>query len=125
MKNKIVVVDSRISSKSEKRLIESGYDVKKITPDYRFDEPISAHPDIFMVNVARIWLHDTAVHNIFINANAEIELGREAVKSDKYIYPFDVEFNCIQIGNHLICNKKYTNNKVINTTTTILYTVNF
>lgn len=115
MSSKIVVVDSRISSESENCLIKLGYTIRKISPDPRFDEPISAHPDIFMVNIAGKWLHDTAVHNAFTISEAEIKLNREAIKSDKYIYPYDVEFNCIQIGNHLICNKKYTNKIVIET----------
>ena len=113
MMNKTLVVDSRISVNSLKRLESMGFDVIKIPQNSCYDTPISAHPDIFMTRIGERWFIDASVHQMFtFIAKSEI-VRRGQAPSEKYKYPDDVYLNCVQVGKYLICNKKHTSREVV------------
>ena len=111
--NKTLVVDSRISAESLKKLESMGYNAIKLPQNLLFDAPISSHPDIFMTQIDGKWFIDDAVHELFIFMSEFEIVSRGQAAKEKYKYPKDVFLNCVQVGKYLICNKKHTCKEVI------------
>lgn len=114
MNKKILAVDSRISENSLIKLNEIGYNIIKIPPNPKFDSAVSAHPDMFIVKIGNKLFADNCVKGLFTFLPDVTILNREAAASENlYRYPGDIEFNCVQVGKNLICNKKHTHSEII------------
>jgi len=114
MMNKYLAVDYRISSKSEISLLKMGYKLIKIHQSNSLEYPVGAHPDMFMTKIDEYLFVSGTVHNLFTNFGSKIIICNREVSEDHCLrYPYDIEFNCVQVGNKLICNKKYTNRTVV------------
>ena len=111
MKNNFLVVDYRIYDESCQKLEQMGYELIKLQSVNGFDEPVSAHPDMFMVNLCGKLFYDNNVCN-YLKIKDASPLSRTNVR-EQYRYPFDIEFNCAPVGNNLICNKKHTNSEIL------------
>lgn len=114
MKNKLLAVDCRLSYKSERNLEKMGYKLVKIPENAGFDSPVSAHPDMFITKIDDCLFVDSGIHDLFTNADAQIiGCSREVCDGNFRKYPYDIEFNCVQVGDKLICNKRYTNKTIL------------
>ncbi len=113
--NKYLAVDSRISNDSEITLIKMGYKLIKVPQIEYLDTAVSAHPDMSMARINDVLFISSDVHESFISIGEKTVIcNREgSAGEDKLNYPRDIEFNCVQVGNKLICNKKYTNSKIL------------
>ncbi len=114
MKNKQLIVDCRISEKSEKCLEKMGFELIKIPQCNLFDNPVSAHPDMLMTKINNVLFIDSSIHDLFTTKSVKfVERGGEVKNNETLKYPYDIEFNCVQVGDKLICNKKYTNEVIV------------
>ena len=111
--NRTLVLDSRASDLTKKTLISMGYNIVYMPKNKCFDEAICAHPDIFMTEICGTWFIDNAVKEMFTFLDSAIFCEREVPDNEKMKYPFDCAFNCVQVGNHLICNQKITHKNII------------
>lgn len=107
------MVDNRIYKRSADFLIKSGYSLVNIQRVSGFDLPISSHPDIFVTKIFDRIFADRAVNNLFTIKKGIEFCEREVPSVDNIKYPYDIAFNCVQVGNNLICNKKYTHSRII------------
>ena len=109
-----IAVDKRLSDKCKQKLISLGYTLIEIPQNNIFDDPISAHPDMFITRINYTVFVDKTLNNLFTNITEKVSINREAVEySNKLKYPYDIEFNCVQVGSNLICNRKYTNEQIL------------
>lgn len=114
MKNKILAVDYKISADSERTLTRMGYNLLKICENKMLDVTVSSHPDMTMSVMGDTLFVDSAIYNSFININVNaVKCSRGFSSENKLNYPYDIEYNCVQVGSNLICNKKYTNGKIL------------
>lgn len=112
--NKALIVDCRISDKATNALEKLGYKVIKFPRIPNFSEPISSHPDIFIAKIADKLFIDAGVKALFTFFNEAVFCNREGVNTEIIEYPYDISFNCANIGKRIICNKKYTNKAILN-----------
>lgn len=107
----IAIVDCRIPEPSRKRLCELGTELISLPRADYLDTPVSAHPDmlIFMgwgklFCHARYFEKNTALlQSIAQKCGLDICLSDEDTGAN---YPRDVLFNCVILGEHLLCNTK-------------------
>jgi len=79
--------------------------------------PLSYHPDMFCFNPEKnIWIFYDEVYkenkDIIAGLNLEIEII-EIKSPESYKYPDDIGLNAAIFGEYLICNIKYTNDKIL------------
>ena len=104
---KSVIVDFRISKKSENTLISKGYSVIRTTRSADLAEPVCGHPDMLLCKLKN---HDfvgiPAFRGVF-NTDSDLNYidGKSKLKKE---YPSDIAYNCALVGKHLFCNEKYT-----------------
>lgn len=111
--SKHIILDSRTNKVSVEKLISMGYNIVSIPSNKCFDLPISAHPDIFITQVKDRWFADISVKNMFTFGDEINFLKRETGESKRILYPLDCSFNCVSIGNNLICNEKITHSGIL------------
>ena len=117
--NKTLIVSSNIYLESEDFLEKAGYQLIKITPQPYFNRAISSHPDMFISSVRNKIFYDGDIHDLLTfcldndSKNLFIKVDREAIVGESIKYPFDVEFNCVSIGNKLICNINHTSKHIL------------
>lgn len=111
--NNTIIIDSRINDVSARKLSGLGYKIIYMSPNRCFDFPICAHPDIYITKVKDVWFADSCVKYLFTFCDEMIFCERETGENQKNKYPDDCVFNCVSIGNNLICNKNITHSKIL------------
>ncbi len=105
----IAITDSRTPAASLSRLGELGFEIISLPRADHLAEPVSAHPDMLIF----MGLGGLFCHNIYYHSNKEIidvlakKTGLELVLSNEQTsaeYPYDVLFNCVLLGDKLLCN---------------------
>ena len=110
---KSVLVDFRISKKSEDTLKRLGYSVIKTEKCNDLAEPVCGHPDMMVCKLSDI---DFVVKTTLCGhfkvkfPNLNIISGTTGLKPE---YPFDIAYNSARIGKYLFCNEKYTDNTIL------------
>lgn len=100
-----VIVSGEISSESEYVLNSSGIQTIKTSAHQLLYDAVKFHPDMV--------IHHIGNEN-FIGENETIS-ALNVCLGDKIqgIYPYDVLYNAARVGNYLICNRQYTEEKII------------
>lgn len=112
--NKTVIIDHRISEKAINTLECLGYSIIKFPSIPNFAEPISSHPDIFIAKIKDKLFADNRIEDLFTFCDKTVYCNREGDNTVIIEYPYDISFNCINVGKKIICNKKYTNKAILN-----------
>ena len=108
---KTVVVDFRISNKSENELKKLGYRVIKTQKNPNVCDAICGHPDIVLCKLKNHdFVVDTTFRGLLLCCEGNFIIGKSLLK-DKY--PFDIAYNSALVGNKLFCNEKYTDKAIL------------
>lgn len=113
----VAIVDCRIPAASLSRLRELDFEVIPMPRADYLDTPVSAHPDMLVfLSFGKLFCHLKYYqnHRGIIDKIAEIS-GLELVVSNEPTsaeYPCDVLFNCVLLGDRLLCNQ-HTLSKLI------------
>lgn len=108
---KSVLVDFRISKKSENSLKESGYSVIKTEKCIDLAEPVCGHPDMVACKLSDSdILIKTTLCGLLNFTNLNIIKGKSNLKPE---YPFDIAYNAAVVGKYIFCNEKYTDKGII------------
>ncbi len=103
------IIDCRTPSASLSRLGELGFEIVSLPRADYLAEPVSAHPDMLIF----MGLGGLFCHKTYYQSNKEIidtlaqKFGLELVLSNEHMsaeYPQDVLFNCVLLGDKLLCN---------------------
>lgn len=111
MMNKTLIVSEDIYKESEETLLNSGYKLFKIKRNDWMEQAVSSHPDMYMVNINSRILYDNYIAHLFdaaVPSKEAIKCNRGVDKLKCCEYPYNIGFNCVSVGNKLICNSKYT-----------------
>ena len=114
--NKTLVISSTIYPESKKQLREMGYNLIELNSYNILESPVSSHPDMFMTQFDNAVLIDNTVNSTFINfnTNENVIFCNRGVEQTKILeYPENIGFNCVKVGDKLICNKKHTCKSVL------------
>ena len=116
----MLCVSAIISGESEKTLTKMGYSLIKILPCNYLETAVSSHPDMFISSINGLYFYDSAVKEMFTFLDVDsftkrkfVECNREVPKNKILEYPNNISFNCVGIGNNLICNERYTCKSVL------------
>ena len=103
------IIDCRTPTADIAKLNELGFEVISMPRADYLATPVSAHPDMLMfMGFGKLFCH-----NAYYQSNKEIidqlaqRSGLELVLSDEHTsadYPCDVLFNCVLLGDKLVCN---------------------
>lgn len=111
--DKYIVIDSRMR-KVEKEYLESlGYRVINIQTNKNVYDEISSHVDIFCCKIKDKVVLETSVYKYLKEEKYDLEnviCGKNKVGSK---YPLDVLYNVCSIGENVIHNFKYTDEKIL------------
>jgi len=116
-RTRYIICDYNIDEEIEQNLIKFGVTPIKLHGVDRFGEDnlLNCHPDMFCFKLEENrWLFYDEVYKI--NKNILDKLSLEIIPIENPIscgYPFDVGLNAAKFGDYLICNVRYTNEKVI------------
>lgn len=117
---KVLCVSETISTESENSLYKMGFSLVKIPSFGYLEKPISSHPDMFMTEIGGMFFCDATVKKLFTSLRAWDEAfnklvvcGRGADSNKILEYPESISFNCVNVGNNLICNERYTCKSVL------------
>ncbi len=105
----IAIIDCRTPAASLSRLGELGFEIVSLPRADYLAKPVSAHPDMLIfMGLGGLFCHKTYYYGNkeIIHALAE-KSGLELVVSNEHTsaeYPEDVLFNCVLLGNRLLCN---------------------
>ena len=116
--NKILCVSETLPYECEINLIKMGFSLIKIPKCSYLEKPVSAHPDMFMATVGDKIFFDSRVKELFTfiggsDFNKFVECEREVGENEFLTYPQNISFNCVNVGNKLLCNTRYTNKKIL------------
>lgn len=124
--NKTLIVSEDIYKESEETLLNSGYTLLKIEQNDWMEQAVSSHPDMYMVNINSRILYDSYIAHLFESAT----LTKELIKCNRGVnmlecskYPYNIGFNCVNVGDKLICNQKHTCKSVLEFTETMNYEI--
>ena len=110
---KSVLVDYRISKKSEDTLLGLGYEVIKSERSANLAEPVCGHPDMLLCKLSDtdFAVSPTLSRGFIKSLNKKhIILGATKLKP---IYPCDIAYNAARIGKYLFCNEKHTDAAIL------------
>lgn len=111
MKN--VVVDFRISKKSENTLTAMGYNIIKTVKEPDVVDAICGHPDIMLCKLKN---NDVAANTTFRGILSKNEHRCNIIEGKSVLrkeYPNDIAYNSALVGNNLFCNEKYTDSAIL------------
>lgn len=111
--NKILVVAENISEKSAEKLKEMGYSLIFIPKNPIIEPEIACHPDMSIAVIKDKVFIDCPLAHLFDRELRIIKCDRQAENKIMLKYPDSIEFNCVEVGDRLICNKKYTNKTIL------------
>lgn len=110
---KYAIIDSRASVKTTDALEKYGFNVV-LTPklDHVYTT-ICGHSDIMVHKLCdNSIIAEPTVIDYFKEKLPGIEVvSGETILKDKY--PYDIAYNAARVGNNIICNKNFTDNKII------------
>ncbi|MBE6548186.1 MAG: hypothetical protein E7667_04830 [Ruminococcaceae bacterium] len=106
-----VIIDNRMPTASLETLQKLGFEVIPMPKADYLSKPVSAHPDmLFFMGFGKLFCHSryfeknaALIERICQSGNLSLVLSDEP--TDKK-YPRDVLFNCVILGNNLLCNTK-------------------
>ncbi len=113
------IIDNRMPHSSLSRLRERGFDTVCVPCAHYLDKPVSAHPDMLLfMGFGKLFCHKRYYQNNknLIDKIAEIS-GLELAVSGQPTsaeYPYDVLFNCVLLGNRLLCNRHTVSELILN-----------
>ena len=106
-----LIIDSRMREE-EKRYINKYGEIIEINPKLDVYEEISGHPDIFICKINdKVILSPNLREDNYINIE-NCEYGEEYLEKK---YPSDIKYNICQIGNNVVHDFRYTDERVIET----------
>lgn len=111
MMNKTLIVSNDIYKESEETLLNLGYTLLKIMRNDWMEQAVSSHPDMYMTDINSRILYDSNVAHLFdgvVPSKKLIKCNRGVDKQKCIGHPYNIGFNCVNIGNKLICNRKHT-----------------
>ena len=111
--NKTLIADCRIYKESADKLTQMGYKIISVKSQPFLEEPVSSHPDMLCTKLLAHLFVASEIAEYFINKKNIISCSREESLPKPLTYPYDIAFNCVQIGNKLLCNEKYTHKNII------------
>ena len=110
---KSVIVDFRISQKSENSLLKMGYKIIKTRQNPDLLEPVCGHPDMMICKLSdRTFSAETTICGFLAEKFPQYDFIQGQSKLS-YKYPYDIAFNSARIGNLLFCYEKYTDKSVL------------
>lgn len=116
------IIDNRMPAASLFRLQKLGFEVISLPRAEYLAEPVSAHPDMLMfMGFGKLFCHNGYYQgnkNLF-DKIAEAS-GLELAVSGQHTsaeYPYDVLFNCVLLGNRLLCNRNTVSEMILNEAT--------
>lgn len=117
-KAKYCIADERLSDKCIKRLGKLGYRVILMPPFPSLSTPVASHPDMLVfflrgkmfVHKNYYDAHPDLIKKIGYLADAEILICNDRISAK---YPNDIIFNAFTFGDHLVCNSKYTSERLL------------
>lgn len=112
MKDKILIIDTRMRKEEKDKLEELGYKLIPIEPSKNVYTEISSHVDIFACKIGeKIVLEKSQYKQIKkqLFQNKNIEQGDAIVQRN---YPDDIKYNVCTIGKKALHNFKYTDSKI-------------
>lgn len=114
--SKLIVVSENIYPESKIKLCKMGFTLLDFKSQCSIEKSVSAHPDMFITQLGDKLIYDNAINKLFTNLRGkeniiESDMGQDSEKILEY--PHNIGFNCVKVGDKLICNKKYTCSRVI------------
>lgn len=115
---KIVFVDSRIRENEIKILKKLGLEVVLVPKSKNVYEEVSSHSDIFLCKVGKYLIVADEIYDYIYNIVKKIDnnLLEFIIKGKSKLYPMyprDISFNACNIGDKIIHNFKYTDQKIL------------
>ncbi len=108
-----VLVDYRISAKSEKTLTKMGIKVLKTAKLNSVYESVNGHPDMQIHHIGdNVFVCEKSLTEYYNNLlpDAEIVSGNTHLTS---VYPYDIAYNGAKIGDYFFHYLNYTDSKII------------
>ena len=120
----IAIIDNRTPAASIARLVELGFEVISMPRADYLAEPVSAHPDMLIfMGLGGLFCHKTYYQNNkeIIDALAEKSRLELVVSCEQTApeYPRDVLFNCVLIGDKLLCNTNTVSSLILERANTL------
>lgn len=118
---KRAIIDCRMSEKCRKSLQNQGFELINISKNPHYDEPVSAHPDVFIFVyengiIAEKSAYDALSKHLFDcseNTSLNIECAYETTSDVRY--PDDCALNFAKCGNALIGNYRAASPRLLET----------
>ena len=111
------ICSHKITDKIEENLIKFGVIPVKLRGIEKFGEthPLSYHPDMFCFKLENNkWIFYEGVYKTNKNIIDKLNLYITIIDNPKSCdYPNDISLNAAMLGNYLICNIKYTSEKIL------------
>lgn len=98
-----IIIDSRMRE-VEKEYLSGFGDLVEISPQDSVYKEISGHPDIFFCKLDEC---------LFRAPNLDMNIGVSGNAGVGCCYPEDIKYNVCQVGNFVIHNFKYTDEKIL------------
>lgn len=108
--DKKLIIDCRMRSIEKEYLKSIGYNIIELNRQNHVYEEISSHVDVFCVKINNKIILEPCVYNEFMLDGQYIIKGKSYLKEK---YPFDIAYNVCQIGQNVVHNFKYTDEKVL------------
>lgn len=108
--DKKLIIDCRMRSIEKEYLKSLGYNIIELNRQNHVYEEISSHVDVFCVKINNKIILEPCVYNEFMLDEKYIIKGKSYLKEK---YPFDIAYNVCQIGQNVVHNFKYTDEKVL------------
>ncbi len=114
----IAIVDCRTPAASLARLGELGFEIIYLPRAAYLAEPVSAHPDMLVfMGLGGLFCHKAyyqsnkeIIDALVQGSRLELILSDEKTSSE---YPCDVLFNCVLLGDKLLCNKNTVSSLIL------------
>ena len=113
-----LLIDCRMPSEGERRLLSLGYSVMRLPPMRGLPEAIESHPDTLIfkhgTNIITSADYTDAAAYIFSDLRELYPKLRLSFTADTVgnKYPSDARYNALVIGDHLLCNTRNVSEKI-------------
>ena len=106
----MIIVDKKIRKCEEEYLNSHGYNIWKVESSNNVYDEISSHADIFFTKLNDKIVVEPTFYDKLNSCYDKCIKGNSILREE---YPFDIAYNVCQIGNNVIHNFKYTDEKVL------------
>ena len=107
-------VDCKMSKVAVDTLKSLGYEVIKSLENVYLEEHVCSHPDMSLTKICDKIFADRVLEHLFFGWGDVNFINREVTVGEILKYPNSIAFNCVQVGNKLFCNEKYTHEEILN-----------